>query len=311
MFRKLGRAIFGNWHLKLMSLGLAVMSWFLVTAAGIQEVEVDGVPVEVVTPEGIALWKLSRSRLRVKLKGPRAELSAVGSRDLRARYVVANDLVVEGEKAVIVDCKEGMIFSMPLGVRVTEVEPPDIRVSLVPKIKARAQVKAFFEGNVRAGFKIASARVVPARVSVVGPEPIVKDLKEVETLPINCDGRYESFSQRVSIQNKRGEYELEIGESVEVKVRIAEQLGTRVMKGLSINLMGPSELLRDVTIVPETVDVTVKGQKQLLAVLTKGQIMPFVHVGKTGKYRLPVDVNVDLPGLRVVGDLPIVEVTVR
>ncbi len=311
MVLRLGKAIINNWHIKLMSLGLAAMSWFLVTAAGIQEVEVDGVPVEIVVPDGIAIWKLSRSQLRVKLKGPRVEVSAVGSRDLRAQYIIPNDIVVEGEKTVKIDCREQLVFSMPVGVRLTDVEPSSVKVILVPKVRARVRVTALFEGNVRPGYEISGVRVVPARVSVMGPEPIVKDLAEVETIPINCDGRLESFSQRVTIQNKRGEYELEISEAVDVKVSIGEQLGTRVLKGLPINLLGSSEMLRDVAIVPETVDVTVKGQKQVLAMLTKSQLMPYVHIGKKGKYRLPVEVNVDLPGVYVVGDLPSVEVTVR
>jgi YbbR domain-containing protein len=311
MVVRVGKAIVANWHLKLMSLGLAAMSWFLVSAAGIQEVEVDGVPVEIVVPEGLAVWKVSRSQLRVKLKGPRVELSAVGSRDLRAQYVVPDDTLVEGEKRLKIDCREQLVFSMPVGVRLTDVEPSNIKVDLVPKMRARVRVTALFEGNVRAGYEISGVRVVPARVSVMGPEPIVKDLAEVETTPINCDGRLESFSQRVTIQNRRGEHELEISEAVDVKVSIGEQLGTRVLKGLHINLLGSSEMLRDVTIVPETVDVTVKGQKQVLAMLTKGQVMPYVHIGKKGKYRLPVEVNVDLPGVYVIGDLPSIEVTVR
>jgi len=311
MVVRMGRAIVANWHLKLMSLGLAAMSWFLVTAAGIQETEVGEVPVEIVVPDGIAIWKISRPQLRVKLKGPRVELSAVGSRDLRARYVIPSDIVVEGEKQLKIDCREQLEFTMPVGARLTDVEPSHIRVDLVPKIRARVRVTALFEGNVRPGHEISGVRVVPARVSVVGPEPIVKELAEVETTPINCDGRSESFSQRVTIQSKRGEHELEITEAVEVKVSIAEQLGTQVLKGLPINLFGSSDMLRDVSIVPETVDVTLKGQKQVLAMLTKGQVMPYVYIGKKGKYRLPVEVNVDLPGVFVVGDLPSVEVTVR
>ncbi|MFC1672024.1 YbbR-like domain-containing protein [Planctomycetota bacterium] len=311
MIGRFARAIVSNWHLKLMSLGLAIMSWFLVTAAGIQELEIEDVPVAVEVPVGVSVWEISRAQLKVKLKGPRVELSAVRSRDLAARCVVPSDVIVEGETTFDVDCKEMMNFSMPVGVRVTEVEPAHIKLKLVPKVSVRMAVDTQFVGKVKDGFEIAGVRIVPARVSVAGPEPLLADMKSVQTLPVNCDGRFESFSEKVIIENEKSGHRLEIAEAVEVRVDIAERLGTRVLKNLSINVMRPLGGAREVTVVPDAVDVTVKAQKKVLEELIPDQIEPFVRVDKEGKYRLPVRVNVHKFGVRVVGELPSVEVTVR
>ena len=141
-----------NWHLKLMSLGLAVLSWFLVTEAGVVEMTVRSVPVEVLEPTGVAVWTVSSSHLRVKLTGPAAETRRIKPTDIRGRYVVEDERAPEGLWAIDVDCKERLDFGLPIGIRVAEVIPPKIKIELVRKKTAEVPVEAQWVGRPKPGF---------------------------------------------------------------------------------------------------------------------------------------------------------------
>ena len=105
---KISKVVTANWPLKLMSLGLAVLSWFLVTEAGVEEMTVKKVLVEVLEPAGVSTWTVSSPHLRVKLVGPAAELRRIKPTDVRARYVVEEGRMPDlGGSAIFVNGRTG------------------------------------------------------------------------------------------------------------------------------------------------------------------------------------------------------------
>lgn len=307
--RKIGTV---NWHLKLMSLALAVLSWFLVTEAGVDEMTIKRVPVEVLESGEVFVWDVSSPYLKVELTGPASELRRIRPGDIKARYVVEEGNLPDGLWAIDVDCKEKLDFGLPAGVRVTEVFPAKTKITLVRRKTKEVFVEAQFVGRPKQGFEIGDVRVIPQRVSVEGPEPIFEDLRAVQTLPINCSGRSESFTQMVGLQKMHKKHELRIEETVEVRVEISEELDTLVLDGLEVMVMKPVGYKREVTVLPDMINVTVKGQKQILAVLKPDKVVPFVRVvqEESGEYKLPVEVSIYLNGISIVGVLPNVDVTV-
>lgn len=312
MWNKVRKIVMANLPLKLMSLGLAVLSWYLVTEAGVGEMTIERVSIEVLEPAGVAVWTVSSPYLRAKLTGPASELRRIKPVDVRARYVAEEGVKFEGLWAIDVDCKERLDFGLVAGVRVTEVVPTKIKIELARKKTAEVPVEAQFVGRPEPGFEIAAGRIIPERVTVEGPEPVFEDLRVVQTLPINCSGRRESFTRTVGLVKTHKEHKLRIEETVEVRVQISEELDTRVLEGLKIMVMKPSEWKCDVTVSPNTIDITVKGQEQILAVLKPDKVAPFVRVieEEGGTYKLPVEVSIYLEGVKTVGVLPNVEVTV-
>ncbi len=84
------------------------------------------------------------------------------------------------------------------------------------------------------------------------------------------------------------------------------------MEGRKIMAMKPVMWRRDVTVSPDAIDITVEGQKQILAVLKPDKVVPFVRVIKEEgcTYKLPLEVSIYLEGVEAVGVLPNVDVTV-
>lgn len=311
-WNKVRKVVTANLPLKLMSLGLAVLSWFLVTEAGVGEMTVGRVPVNVLEPSDLAVWAVSSPYLRVKLAGPASELRRIKPTEMKAKYVVEEGRAPEGLWAIDVDCKEKLDFGLVAGVRVTEVIPAKIKVELVRKKTEEVLVEAQWVGRPKPGFEIGDVRIIPQRVRVEGPEPIFEDLRVVQTLPINCSGRRESFTQTIGLVKTHKEHELRIEEMVEVRAQISEELDIRVLEGLKVMVMKPYGWGRTLSISPDTIDITVEGQKQILAVLKPDKVVPFVRVIKKddGVYKLPMEVSIYLEGVKVVGVLPNVDVTV-
>lgn len=300
-----------NWHLKLMSLGLAVLIWILVTEAGKDEITMNNVPVLVKTPDNLAVWKMSRNAVRVKMEGPAGQLRSLRPGEVTGTFSVRPNRT-EDDFSLDLDCEKDIVFSIPNGVKVAEVRPAGIKVDIVPKKEARVTVEAQLVGRPQLGYEISDVRIVPARVRVRGPEPAFKDLRAVQTVAVNVDGRTESFVDRVGIQKVVKGQMMEINETVQLRVQIEEELDTRTMKGLNIFAMTPPELKDNVTISPETVDITLKGQKQVLGALSAEKVVPFVRVNEqsAGMYRLPVELTIYTEGVEVLGVLPTVEVTI-
>jgi hypothetical protein len=312
MRNKLRKTVTANWPLKVMSLALAVFSWFLVTEAGVGEMTIEKVFIEVQEPAGAAVWTVSRPYLRVKLRGPASELRRIKPVDVRARYVVEKRAEFEGLWAIDVDCKEKLDFGLVAGVRVTEVIPTKIKIELARRKTAEVPVEAQFVGRPAPGFEIGAVRIIPQRVAVEGPEPVFEDLRVVQTIPINCSGRDRSFTQKAGLAKTHKEHELGITDVVEVAVQISEESDIRVLEALEIMVMKPTGWKRDVVVSPDMINVTVKGQEQILAVLKADKVVPFVRVVKeeSGTYKLPVEVSIYLEGVEVVGVLPNVDVSV-
>ena len=147
------------------------------------------VAVEVVVPDGISVWNISHTHVKVKFTGQAGQLRTVRPADVRARYVVEESSPPEGLWGIDADCKEGLYFALPAGVKVTEVGPERIRVDLVREVADRVKVEVQFVGRLKEGFEIAEVRIVQARVSVKGPERSLTDVRGVPTRQSKWDVR--------------------------------------------------------------------------------------------------------------------------
>ncbi len=304
---RLKRLVVSYWHLKLMSLGLSVVIWSFVSAVGVEEVDVHDVPIEVVTPPGMVVWSISVQSVTVRIRGTRADLARLDA--LYGRLNVRDVGMGKGDMRVVdAVCDRRCRFNLPHGVRLVRVSPPVIRLTLVAERSARVKVEPQLVGKVREGYEITNVEVLPSRVLVMGPEPVVKKLRAVQTVPINCDGRYESFRVEVPIEEKVERHRIKVFEKVQVKVVIAKVLDVRKFKDIEVRVLVPPGWSGPVEVKPPKVEVTLRGEKRVLDALQPTAIIPFVRLPGEGKYKLPVEVRLDAAGVEVAGSLPVVDV---
>lgn len=123
----LRRWVLHNWHLKLLSLVLALLLWMVITGEPPTEVGFS-VPLELRnTPLGMVVVSDVPASVQVRMHGPAALVRRLGAGDI----VVALDLagLARGEHAFALSPDDVVV---PYGVRVVRLSPTQVRIRLEP-----------------------------------------------------------------------------------------------------------------------------------------------------------------------------------
>lgn len=132
--------------------------------------------------------------VKVRLRGPDRRVRGISPYEI--------DLVVDVEgdwpgTRVILLSPENVV--VPADVEVRSIEPNSLAIRVDREAMALLPVVPRLVGEAAAGAVPGTARVVPDRVTVRGPEGIISGLTSVSTNAISLEGHALSFAQTVSI----------------------------------------------------------------------------------------------------------------
>lgn len=302
---KLRTVALRNWQTKLLSIGFAFGIWLWVNA-GEREVQVIYFPLEYAgQPEETALVGNRVDRVAVHLNGPRTLLAPI---ETNRRPIVLDLSGVKPNQPTRVKIRDWMV-RVPRGVRVMQVEPSKISVTLEPVRRIAVPVQARLKGEVALGYRVddTALRITPGKVLVSGPESVLKNVRRVETEPIDLTGLDKPFRGRVGV---RAENLTEVQPpAVSVEVAVVPVLQTRVFKQVEVAVKGSSA--DSYVIEPPHVELKVRGPVRELAALELGQGSVFVRAGDGSEVPRRARVRVKLPrGLELVEVTPR-QVTIR
>lgn len=172
-----------NWQLKLMSFGFSLILWFFVMGERRMEVGYT-VPLELLNvPEGLVVVSEVPNTVDVRLSGPRAMLADLDEKDIRISLNLA-----ELKPGVSTFRRLDEHLRLPVGVRLMRTSPSSIDVKLDQIIEKELPVRPQLSGKPANGYRLLAAEVIPARVTVRGPEVEVSRLSEVVSDRIELDG---------------------------------------------------------------------------------------------------------------------------
>ncbi len=204
-----------NWMMKLLSLVFALVLWFFVM--GEQNLEQGfAVPVTLTNiPEGLIVSNDIPSLIDVRISGPRTVLMNLQQRDL------AINIDLKGLAPGVTSYKRlEERFNLSRNLKVTRTSPSVIDVSL-DRIRAkRVPVKVLLEGDLPAGFVVASVSAKPSHVTVSGAGSELKNVNEVLTDQIQISEVREDFTQLVPLDYVGKFTALKDDKTVEVTVLI-------------------------------------------------------------------------------------------
>ena len=202
---RLLRIIFANTGTKIMALALAGLTWILMFKTTMMTDEIE-YPVKILPPQNVKVLHVtglySRPGLEhyviVTLQGSRSALAETGEQRV-ARYVI--DKKVEKSERIQASTLRDIDFSLDPNLDLVDVDPETFTVVVDRMEEKRLRVKVATEGDLLAGFRLASQlRAIPDEVTVRGPASVLAGYDEISTHPINLAGRTESFTaQNVSI----------------------------------------------------------------------------------------------------------------
>jgi len=178
------KVLFDNWGIKLMSLALSLTLWFYVTSKGKTEITMT-VPLELRNiPQNVAVVGNVAGSLEVRVQGQERALRDI-TIGKKIFGILDLSLARVGENVVPISPDD---IRRPSGVTVTHISQSEVRVKLEPLVRRTFRLKALLHGAPANGYRLTKIAVAPARITVEGPESVMKRLESLQTMPIDIQG---------------------------------------------------------------------------------------------------------------------------
>jgi YbbR domain-containing protein len=182
--------ILKDFKLKALSLILAAMLWFAISNIGESKMTISVPVVAENMGKELTIEKMGADAVLVTINGPISILKNLRARDIRVTVNLSG-------------MKEGThVFSLaknnvtaPKGIKVEEVRPDYIAVSMDRTVEKRLKVVVILDENWVKTYAIKSW--YPQYVKVEGPAAVLKDKDVIETLPVN--GAFRRKEEEVDI----------------------------------------------------------------------------------------------------------------
>ncbi len=308
--KRLRNLVLDNFGLKAVSITLAIL--FFMYVRGDQDTVMSlSVRVVVKLPEGRLLSGDTVDQVRLTVSGKWSKIRDLGSRELQPLEI---DLTSHQGDIFYFDEDQ---FRLPPGVKVVSFQPASTTVKTVEAASKRIPVRAVVTGNPDADVEFMSAVVNPQHTTILGTKEALKQIKSVETVPIDLAGRKETTSLKVSlVKPSRVQFEMagdDGAKDVDVVLRFKDRIEKRAFK-LPVRVVGIGGKT-GFEAKPQEVEIVIEGAMRSLDSMDSDALMPYVdaadlNLRESGTYRLPLMVD-NLPsGLKLVNRKPeIIHVT--
>jgi YbbR domain-containing protein len=260
------RLLLDHLPLKLISLGLAVLLWYVIAGEKTSEMGLS-VSVELQNfPQDLELTGEPVNAVEVRLRASPGIIQRLGPGDVSARIDVKG--ASEGERIVHLT---GDSIRVPFGVRVVKISPAIITLNFERTQQKSVPIRPRMLGRPAAGFEVAEVTAQPAEVQVLGPKSRVNDVESAYTEPISVDAARSDVVERVAVGIEDPLLRIQGTPRVEVTARVREVHDTRTFEDLPITLRGAVGTLR-----PGQATVVLAGPSSALAKVTADDVKAYV-----------------------------------
>jgi len=258
------QALTRNIALKLLSLVIAFGLWTFVNFGERDTEESLKVPLELRNiPAHLMITSPRIDFVDLRVVGPRTLLGRID------RNRLAIDLDLNGVRTGSAVFRVGAeALNLPRGVKVVRINPSQVTLALERIGHKSVPVHLRLVGKVPADFQVVDSKVAPETVQVTGPASDVEDVHAATTEALDLSTATPGVLEKELPLEATGDYLSFSATRVAVQVRIEEVPLTRELKRVPVEVRPtPTTGAR---IVPETVKLTVRGPKHLVADLELG-----------------------------------------
>jgi YbbR domain-containing protein len=299
--------LFGNLWLKLLSIGLALMLWMVVS--GEETVERGlRVPLELTqVPTGLELLGDVPATVDVRVRGASGTLSRVAAGEVVA--VLDLHTAQSGRRLFPLTPEQ---VRVPFGVEIVQVLPSAVTMAFEMSAYREVPIVPAVDGRPAPGFVIGPLTAEPRLVEIIGPDSAVKRATEVVTEPVSVAGATTQVKQSVILGLLDPALRLKTARSAVVTVQILPAPLERMLRNQPVHLrnLGPN---LQAEAVPPAVDLTVRGNRDTLGRVAADDLTAFIDLAGLGpgQYSLTVhaDSSRDAGVMRVTPDAVQVRVT--
>lgn len=221
--------------MKLLALVITVGLWFGVTvlSRGKEASDRFTVPLNFRVLDNAAITNAPVQEVEIRVRGVDDKIEQIRRNDLIV-YVDLTELT-PGER-VLTLTPENVSVPLPEGVKVVDLQPSRIAVTIEAIEEKEIEVRAVTQGEPESGFEVyGEPSVIPQKVKVRGPATLVNSVDQLLTDKISLDGRREDFTARqipVGVSNAKVTIYNTV---VDVLVRIGEK---RIERPVSVPTTG-------------------------------------------------------------------------
>ncbi len=275
-----------NMPLKVLSLLIAVVLWFVVLGSRNVEITKD-IPLELVTPSDLIVANDVPDRVSFRISGPKAFLrNILNRRESPIRVNLAN------AKAGLVTYR---FFSdniqLPIGVKVLFINPASIGVKLETVKSREVPLRLVTQGHSAPGYRLSRVELGSRRVRVKGPESKVDAIGELATVPVELGELRESGARDAPVDFSRHAGVVLEGEAPRLSFDVVQESAQFRLRGIKVKTLTE----RRTQVVPREVAVYVSASAEELKKLVKSKLSAVADVRNRGPGIYDVPVTVELP----------------
>ena len=166
------------------------------------------------------------------------------------------------------------LLDLPPGLSVRGIDPPSLKLSWEDVVVRQLRVQASVTGNVAHGYEVASMAVEPEVIGIQGPASAVRIVQLARVAPFDISGLSTGTYRRQLALDPApsGTTYLEEVDVVTVTVQIQERQLSVNFPSLAVDVVG----FPGAKVLPEKVDVTVRGAPEVVRALQPDMIAPRV-----------------------------------
>lgn len=188
---RLARRLFvEDWNLKLLSLAITLVLWFVVTGQNTPVNVHATVQLKFIRPEALEISNDPPKSVDVLLTGSKYKLDELNKTSLIATVDISDQRA--GER--ILRLVERSRLDLPQGVTVDAFQPGAISIRLEPIIDRQLEIEPKIEGIPAEGYEVYAVRLSKNTVNVHGPTSNVNAIPRAPTETISVAGRRNSFT---------------------------------------------------------------------------------------------------------------------
>jgi YbbR domain-containing protein len=285
--RRIARWVFGNIWLKMLSLGLALMLWMIVS--GEETVERGlRVPLELTqVPVTLELLGDVPATVDVRVRGASGALSRVSAGDV----VAVLDLHTAQSGRRLFPLTPDQV-RVPFGVEIVQVMPSAVTMAFEPSASREVPITPAVDGRPAPGYVIGPLLAEPRVVEVIGPDSAVKRATEVVTEPVSVAGARTHVKQSVILGLLDPALRLKTARSAMVTVQILPAPLERTLRHQAVHLrnLGPN---LQAEAVPPAVDLTLRGNRDALDRVAADDLAAFIDLAGLGPGQYSLTVHAD------------------
>lgn len=285
-----------NRKLKLFSLAFALGLWIFVNYGERDTEKTLLVPVEFRNlPAPLIITGPRVDYIDLRLRGPRSLLEGIKSKRIRL------DLsdVRPGMSSFRINADT---LNLPRGVRIVRISPAQINLDIARVIKRVVPVRFDTTGTLPHGYTLTTTELLPDKVEVSGPSPIVERIQTIQTDSFDLTNLTHSVTHTINLHGPEEESVSYNVDKILVKIGVQETVVTREFRQVKIEIRNATN---STTLKPEYVHVKVRGPQRLLEGDHAPAIEAFVDAleQKGGEATVPVAIVLS-PGLELVSQEP-------